>query len=316
LVASAEQLAGGRGVRATAAGAPVVVWRDGDGACRAFHNVCRHRGLPLVSAEGPTGRIVTCPYHQWTFALDGGLVRVPQPEQFPDLDRAALGLRPVPVAEWNGMVFVSPAADPVDFDALVAPLAARLASHLGAGLVEVARADYRVGCNWKFLVENHVDVYHLWYLHQRSLGGYSHREFEWDWSDRTWWSFEPAKQRPSGLGLVPGLTAEERGGIGAHLVFPNIMIVTTGDYLATYEARPATADSTDLTLRVRSRPGTGGAALIEAVRSFLAEDVVACEQLQAGTASPYFSIGALAATHEAPLEHFHAALRDELLPSR
>jgi phenylpropionate dioxygenase-like ring-hydroxylating dioxygenase large terminal subunit len=313
LVASAEHLDGGRFVSTTAAGAPVVVWRDGDGACRAFHNVCRHRGLPIASGEGPTGRFLTCPYHQWSFALDGSLARVPQPEQFPDLDRAALGLRPVPVAEWHGMIFVCPAPDPVDFDALVAPLDRRLSAHLGAGLVEVGRAEYRVACNWKFLVENHIDVYHLWYLHQRSLAAYSHRQFEWDWSDRTWWSFEPRQQWPAPSGLVPGLTKEDRSGIGAHLVFPNVMVVTTDDYLATYEARPVAPDSTELTLRVRSRPGADGAPLIEAVRSFLAEDVVVCEQLQRGTASPHFSIGALAVEHEAPLGYFHAALREELL---
>ena len=64
------------------AGAPVVLWRDAAGVCRGFHNLCRHRGIRLVEGEGPIGRFVTCPYHQWTFNLDGELVRIPQPDQF------------------------------------------------------------------------------------------------------------------------------------------------------------------------------------------------------------------------------------------
>jgi len=312
LVASAEQIADGRYVTACLGGAPTVVWRDADGVCRAFHNLCRHRGIPLLDGEGPTGRYVTCPYHQWSFARDGSLVRVPQPEQFPDLDPADYGLHPMAVTEWHGMVFACPAPNPPDFEESIAPLAERIGDYLELPLVEVGRVDYRVRCNWKLLVENHVDVYHLWYLHQASLAAYRHPSFEWEWVGDTWCSDEPLKDPSGAPDGIDGITEAHRTGIGAHLLFPNLMVVTTADYLATYDARPAGPEHTDLTLRVRSHPDADSDALIAAVRSFLAEDVKACESLQTATSSPHFGVGVTAARHEAPIRQLHSLLRERL----
>jgi Rieske 2Fe-2S family protein len=315
LVASVEQLAAGQYVTATVGGAPIVVWRDSDGTFRGFHNLCRHRGITLLSGDGPLGRFVTCPYHQWSYALDGALARVPQLEQFPDLDPAEWGLRPAPLVEWHGMLFVCPAPDPVPFACAIRGLADRLGSYLTQSLVEVARVEYTVGCNWKFLVENHVDVYHLWYLHQRSLGAYEHRSFRWDWLDDNWWSLEPLKDPDGAPPGLPGLGDEERTGIGAHLFFPNLMIVTTGDYLATYDARPLGPDRTALTLRVRAGADADGESLVGSIRSFLAEDIEGCQRLQEAAASPWFEVGPLAKDHEAPIRQFHALLRRRLVGS-
>lgn len=301
LAASAEQVPRGRFAAVTVAGAPIAIWRDSAGVCRAFHNVCRHRGTLLVEGEGSLGGFVTCPYHQWTFALDGDLVRMPQTDQFPGIDKAGLGLHPVPVVEWHGMIFVCPDPEPPDFHRDIEHLAAKLADHLSRPFVEVARADYTVECNWKLLVENHVDVYHLWYLHQRSLAAYRHTAFEWEWDGPTWWSFEPLKDRSS------------PDGIGAHLLFPNLMIVTTGDYLATYDARPLSPGRTAMTLRIRSTPDADGAAMVASVRSFLAEDVKVCEATQVATGSPFFRIGPTAERHEKPVRLFHARLRARVL---
>lgn len=317
LVASTEQLRPGRYLAVVVGGAPVVLWRDRTGACRAFHNLCRHRGIPLVEGEGPVDQFVTCPYHQWTFNLGGELVRIPQRNQFPDIDPASLSLRPVPIVEWHGMIFVCPAADPPDFAANTRFLADRIAGHLALPLEEVARVNYTAECNWKLLVENHVDVYHLWYLHQRSLAAYRHTAFDWKWEGEAWWSLEPLKD-PADAPPVPGtgldgLRAEERCGIGAHLLFPNLMVVTTGEYLATYDARPAGPARTNMTLRIRSAPDADAALLVTSVRSFLAEDVTACESIQVGAGSPFFQVGPTAADHERPVRNFHSLLRSRVL---
>lgn len=293
---------------------PVVLWRDSSGRCRAFRNMCRHRGLPLFEdGPGQMGRHVTCPYHQWSFALDGGLVNVPQRAEFPELQPDTLGLLPLPVVEWHGMVFVSTGKATTDFDAAVAPLTGRLAEYLEADLVHVATSRYTVACNWKFLVENHIDVYHLWYLHQESLRAFEHRAFQWEWSGRTWWSWEPIKDRTSVKAWLPGLGEQNRFGIGAHLLFPNLMIIHGPRYLATYDAEPVAPDRTQITLRIRSRPGEDGVELVHLVEQFLSEDIGACEQLQVGARSPAFAIGALAKDHEAPLGLFHGLLRGDLL---
>jgi phenylpropionate dioxygenase-like ring-hydroxylating dioxygenase large terminal subunit len=288
---------------------PLVVVRGSDGVLRAFHNVCRHRGVTLLTGSGRLGRFVTCPYHQWSYGLDGALNRVPQlDDQFPRLDPAGCGLRPAAVAEWHGMSFVNPDPDAVALDQVLGELGRRLDGYLSGPLEEVGRAHYVAACNWKFLVENHVDVYHLWYLHNRSLAMYEHREFSWDPLGDNWWSREPLKDRSAAPSRLGWLDRSEREGIGAHLLFPNLMIVTTGDFFATYDAVPVAPDRTRLTLRVRSAPGADGESFIEEVRSFMAEDIEICERLQEATGSPFFEVGPTAATHEEPIRRFHASL--------
>jgi phenylpropionate dioxygenase-like ring-hydroxylating dioxygenase large terminal subunit len=323
LVASTAELAPGHYVTAEPGGAPVVVVRDERGVLRAFHNLCRHRGMPVAEGAGRAGRHLTCPYHQWSFALDGALVRVPQQQsQFADLDTAGWGLHPVAVVEWRGMVFVNPGADPATADERFADALGPLRPYLeswsapdGGPLDEVAVVRYEVGCNWKLLVENHLDVYHLWYLHQRSLSAYDHKRFDWSWAGDTWWSHEPLKATsPRPATLLGGLDEDARTGLGAHLLFPNLMIVTTGDYLATYDAVPLAPDRTVLTLRVRSDPSADADALVAGIRSFLTEDTTGCERLQSATGSPRFALGPLASDHETPLVRFHAALRARMVP--
>lgn len=311
LVGTVDQLARpGSYLAATVGTSPLVVVRDAEGELRAFHNLCRHRGLPLVDGAGQCGRYLTCDYHQWSYDLHGALRRVPQAErEFPTMVPADWGLHRASVDTWGGMVFAHPDAGAPPLGAHLGVLADRLAPYFSGPLVEVACVEYTAHCNWKLLVENHIDVYHLWYVHARSLSMYDHRRFEWDWDADNWWSLEPPKE-PGGLAAPLGwLPAAERDGIGAHLLFPNLMIVTTGSYFAVYDATPLTPSSTRLTLRVRSLAGSDPAALIESVRSFMAEDVAVCERLQGGVGASRFATGPLAESHEAPIRAFHAALR-------
>ena len=311
LVGTVEDLPDpGSYLTATVGSGPLVVVRDEGGQVRAYHNLCRHRGLPVAEGDGNCGRFMTCRYHQWSYDLGGALRRVPQAgTQFPGTDPGRWGLKPAAAAEWHGMIFVNPDPHASPLQEALGLLAERMAPFLSGPLVEVAKVEYTARCNWKLLVENHVDVYHLWYVHSRSLSMYEHRSFEWELDSDNWWSLEPLKDRSAapdaGLDWIP---AAEREGIGAHLLFPNLMLVTTGSYFGTYDAVPVTADTTRLTLRVRSVPDADGSELVESVRSFLAEDVAVCELLQTAVGSSAFEYGPLAATHEAPVRAFHRAI--------
>lgn len=298
-----------------AAGAPLVVVRDTMGRLRCFHNVCPHRGLLLLEGAGRLGRHVTCPYHQWSFGLDGALVRVPQADdQLPDLDRSDWPLRAAPVAEWEGLVLVSASPEAPSLEDALGGLRGRIAALRPPGaLVEVACEVREVGCNWKLLVENHVDVYHLWYLHKESLSGFDHRRFRWEHVGRGWTSVEPPKEGRAEAATLIGVAAGSGGVLGAHLVFPNVLVVTTPEYLAVYDAVPLAPDRTRVTLRIRARPETDPGPLLAGVSAFLTEDVEACERLQAGTASPAFDIGPLCRDHEAPVVRFHQELRQVLV---
>ncbi|MBL9055922.1 MAG: aromatic ring-hydroxylating dioxygenase subunit alpha, partial [Rhodobacteraceae bacterium] len=137
---------------------PVVVIRGADGRIRAFHNVCRHRGQRLCSkVTGATPKLV-CPYHQWTYDLDGKLLFAR--DMGPDFDPAAHGLKKVHCVDLGGMVFVCLAEVPPP----IADLAGKLTSHLapsGLGDSKVAFTSSIVEKgNWKLVIENNRECYH------------------------------------------------------------------------------------------------------------------------------------------------------------
>ncbi len=140
---------------------PVVVVRGGDGELRGFLNVCRHRGSLVVLADGNTPRL-QCPYHAWTYNLDGTLRSAPQcgPEIAAELP--ALGLVPARVATFGPFVFVNLSADAPSLDAVVGDLGEVVAGvgiDLG-GLRRRQRLDYGLASNWKIHVENYLECYH------------------------------------------------------------------------------------------------------------------------------------------------------------
>jgi choline monooxygenase len=299
---------------------PVVVVRDRDATLRAFHNLCRHRGMVLLQGSGHLTRTIECFYHRWRYAFDGSLRVVPQRrEQFPDIDVDQWGLRPAGLAVWEGMVFVHPDPEAPPLAETLGELPAHLGSHRPGLLRQVAHERIEARCNWKLLVENHVDVYHLWYLHEESLGGFDHRRFEHLNLGRNWVSYEPvrgdepeAASLTSGSGAIGHLDRRDVLGLGAHLVFPNLMMAAAGEFFATYVAEPVAPDRTVVDLRIRAEEGADATALVGALRSFISEDVAACEAVQAAVSSPSFGVGPLAVDHELPITRFHRSVLDAL----
>jgi len=172
-VAFAHELAApGDAVPVTVAGRPVLIVRNGVGELRAFHNVCRHRSLQLVDAPGNVGRVLRCPYHSWTYSLDGELKLTPyfggrNPGDVPEgFDRSCRGLVPVRFALWHDWVFVNLSGTAPDFDEYVSPLARWLDDIDFGELEHVATIDLgEVRCNWKLLMENFIEPYHVQYVH-------------------------------------------------------------------------------------------------------------------------------------------------------
>ena len=150
---------------------PIMLIRGTDNAIRAFYNTCRHRGAALVEeAQGNVGRRVTCPFHAWTYSLEGKLVSYPEPLNFSDLDRECHGLAEIRCESWGPLVFIN-------LDANARPLAAFLGS-VGEDLSDFADLDGRlhlvdrtvreVPVNWKLPVDANLESYHVNYVHRTS----------------------------------------------------------------------------------------------------------------------------------------------------
>ena len=167
-----ELAAAGDAVPVAVAGRPLLLVRGRDGEVRAFHNVCRHRGALLVDAPGNVGRVITCPYHAWAYGLDGALRATPHfagPDRHdhPGLDRRRMGLKAVRSGLWQDWIFVNLSGTAGDFEAFIAPLARRLGGVDFARMKAVATLDLgEVRTNWKFLMENFIEPYHVQFVHK------------------------------------------------------------------------------------------------------------------------------------------------------
>jgi Rieske 2Fe-2S family protein len=136
----------------------IIVVRDRAGEIRAFHNVCRHRGSILCKTEHGSNHRFVCPYHRWTYELDGALVLDTQREF--GVDRATLSLHPVAIENAGGLLFVSLADSPPDFSAALATLRRKLAPHAMERAKIAHQVDYVVKANWKIVFENNRECYH------------------------------------------------------------------------------------------------------------------------------------------------------------
>lgn len=150
------------------AGEQVIVLRGEDGELRGFADTCRHRGTLLLEGEGRVRGAIKCPYHAWTYGLDGRLLGTPNVHREDGIDREAMGLWRVPLEDWDGFAFVN-------LDPTAASLQERLASdpdsplqlaRYRVGDLRVgARRTYDVAANWKIVVENYHECLHCPTVH-------------------------------------------------------------------------------------------------------------------------------------------------------
>jgi phenylpropionate dioxygenase-like ring-hydroxylating dioxygenase large terminal subunit len=151
-------------------GSPIVIVRVADGSIRAFYNSCRHRGGPLVAEDsGTLNNGFVCGFHGWSYDLDGRLRGVRDKADFVDLDPACFGLRQVRCEQLGNWVFVNQDADAPPLTTALAPVAEQLGTW---GVLETRHVDtrvFRVHCNFKLMVENFLEVYHLGSVHRETV---------------------------------------------------------------------------------------------------------------------------------------------------
>ena len=152
-----------------ATGRPLLITRDNDGKAHVFLNVCRHRGTRLVEGqEVQCAKRLVCPYHAWTYRLDGGLMALPRPETFPGLDKGDFGLVELPNIEAGGLIWFAPDENAEFRDAQT--LGTDLASF---GLPDAhlfRRKLHTVNGNWKLIMDAFLESYHVTRLHAATIG--------------------------------------------------------------------------------------------------------------------------------------------------
>jgi phenylpropionate dioxygenase-like ring-hydroxylating dioxygenase large terminal subunit len=140
----------------------VIVIRGDDGEARAFANVCRHRGSRLVDGTGGCAKVLTCPYHAWSYARDGRLVGVPHRNEYPGLEPETLGLVPIALENWRGFLFVTLEQGALSVAEMMAPYEDEVAPYRFEDLRAIGRVTNRPRkLNWKTIADNYSDGLHI-----------------------------------------------------------------------------------------------------------------------------------------------------------
>lgn len=311
----------------------LFVVMGGDRRLRAFHNLCRHRGTQLIRAVGKAAAL-RCPYHDWTYDLEGNLVGVPRrAREFPDFDPSGVSLFPASVGVWRGMLWVHPDADPTPLPEWFGPIEPHLGPHRVEELVELAgsRTEHLIRANWKIVVENYIDAYHLKHLHSATLAMYDHDRIESGWRGphfafreplAAW--YEAVVDRKSPLPLIPHLP-RERLGAWVPMLFPGIGLGESESTWSTFVVEPLAPDRTRVVTRTKVADVPGWRRTLQLLRSgalwrrprgkyagdprrdplasgdFMQEDILVCERQQRSLGSPRLRHGPSARIGEAPV---------------
>jgi Rieske 2Fe-2S family protein len=295
--------------------AGVLLARGTDGTVRAFANTCRHRGHELLGiGEETTRRTVLCPYHAWTYDLDGSLRVAPGFREHTDFRPGEHGLVELPLESWHGFLFVNGSGDAPPFAEHVGALDDLIAPYRPERLVPLVSHDYDLDCNWKVILENYHECYHCPLIHPELCQvspPASGDNFELDgaWVGGTM----DLKDHAATMSLdghsdgvpIPGLDGERLRTVAYLGLFPNLLLSLHPDYVMTHLVEPLGPDLSHVVCtwyfppEAAAQPGFDPSYAVEFWDRTNRQDWGACESVQRGMASPHFQPGPLAPAEDA-----------------
>ena len=300
---------------------PVLMVRDAGGTLRVLSNLCRHRAMPLAQGKGNTKRFL-CPYHAWSYRLDGSLLRAPHMENS-GFEPKACALPEFPVFEWNGFVYTCLAEGSAETPDLAALDDAIRPYRPEA--YEVVHTEEEVwACNWKCLVENFMEGYHLSVVHPKTLRGYTPTELarkSVSGPDFTSYiAHYPDSIPPRGTGS-PDLAPAMRHASHLFAIFPTQVVSISANLLVSLILRPLDENSVSVRWTMSVYPDDRDETLI---RQRIAlwqevnrEDREKLELLQRGLRSRHAAPGPLAGPDfEGTIRDFHLNLAHKLALGR
>lgn len=254
-VGRSEDLPSGGDQRAESmGGAGVLLTRAHDGVLRAFANVCSHRGHELLpcGVSAHHGRVI-CPYHSWSYTLEGEVWTAPGFTELEDFQPREHGLTELPAVEWHGLIFVDGSAMAAPLDESLGTLEEIVAPYEPERLRVAGSHHYVVAANWKILTENYHECYHCGMIHPEfcevsppKSGENFHLEGAWvgGTMDLREGMDTMSLDGKSGGVMLRGLNAEALRKVTYVSIFPNILISLHPDYVMTHRLTPLAVDST------------------------------------------------------------------------
>ncbi len=283
-------------------GEPVVVTRAKDGRLHAFSNVCRHRASVIAEGKG-SGPSLRCPYHNWTYSLEGKLLSQPEFEGVEDWDRARICLPQFRVETWGPFVFVNQdASAPALLDVLGE--IPREVSEIGCQIENLRfaeRRDYLINCNWKVYIDNYLEGYHLPAAHPGLYRALDYSQYRVDTYRYYSSQYGPLRQGNGDRALY-------------YWIFPNFMLNIYPDNLSSNVILPVGHDKT-LTIFEWFAYGETPEVRPETIAfsdEIQREDIKVCEAVQRGLQSRSYSQGRFSVKRENGVHHFHLLLAEFL----
>ncbi len=302
----------GKFLTADVAGEPIVVVRGRDGQLRGFYNVCRHHAAAICTVPDGQAAALKCPYHGWTYSLEGELKGVPEFDGVCNFDKTKNGLLPVRVATWEQFVFVCLDESVEELERFLGDMPARVAP-LGLGKLHFSqRRSYDLACNWKVYVDNYLDGgYHVPHIHKGLGSVLNYAEYRIENSARYCLQSSPIDSTGG-----EAATAAVRGGRMAYYywVYPNFMVNWYEGIMDTNFVLPLGVDRCRVIFDFYFADGVGDREQSIAVSERIQqEDIDICESVQRGLGSRAYDVGRLSVRREAGEHLFHRLLHADLV---
>jgi len=295
---------------------PILVIRGNDGILHGFFNVCRHHAATVMpNAEGRT-QTLRCPYHGWTYNLDGTLLVTPEFAGVRNFDRSMNGLIPVHSAQWEGLVFVRLSPEGLSLEDFLSEDITQQIRQLNLDKLRwMERRSYTLNCNWKVFVDNYLDGgYHVPYLHLRLSSVLDPAQYTIETGERFCLQSSPVSAEKADQ-----QTAAVRQGERAlyYWIYPNLMINWYEGVMDTNLVCPRGVDRTEVifdfyfadTSKTSRQRNLASITVSERIQ---AEDVAICESVQRGLVSRAYTAGRLSVRREAGEHLFHRLLYADL----
>ena len=298
------------------AGEPVVVVRGDDAQLRAFYNVCRHHAAAVVTEPHGRAKQFRCPYHGWTYGIDGALKGMVEFEGVCNFDRAQNGLVPIIVDSWESFVFVNldpRAAHLHKFLGSVPPLVVPL--QLTQKLQYFDRRVYTLNCNWKVYVDNYLDGgYHVPHAHKGLSSVIEYTQYTIENFERACLQSSPLSSDSSS---AAGVAATRQGRAFYLWLYPNFMINAYEGVMDTNLVVPLAVDKCAVIFDyyfadITQAAGAHNRQSIAVSEKVQDEDMAICDSVQRGLSSRAYVAGRLSVRREAGEHLFHRLLHADL----